>query len=358
MGILKKNQLIVLFFYHLLFIIIAFQLRVGKGISDAHFYWAENYNLSKCHWLDFATYGTDFVLFLNYPFIKLGCPFWFGFLLYGMIGFLGILMMIKWVELTIGNEVKVRNVNVLYLFFFMPNLHFWTANIGKESLMFFSIASILYALASNKFKSISFIAAALLLLLIRPHVALMLVSAIVVVMIFDPKFNLKKRVAILLTSFGTITLLFYMVLQLSKIKYFDWNRIMYFNEYSVLSFRHSGSYVPMLNHNYFYRIFSFNFRPLFYDVKSFLGIIASIENILTLMVCLLGLFCIVKFRNKIHYYTWIKIAFGFSIIASLLYIQRYANLGIFMRTKIMFQPFLIIAFLSCIKQGFELNKAK
>jgi hypothetical protein len=275
-----------------------------------------------------------------------------------MIGFYGILMMIKWVELTVGNKVMLGNVNVLYLFFFMPNLHFWTVNIGKEPLMFFSIASILYALASNKFKSINFTAASLLLLLIRPHVALMLLSAIILVIIFDPKFNLKKRITILFASFAALLILFYMVLQLTKIRYFDWNRIMYFNDYSIMSFKHSGSYVPMLNHNYFYRIFSFNFRPLFYDVKSFLGIVASIENILTLSVCLLGLFFIAKFRNKIHYYSWMKIAFGFSLIASLLYIQRYANLGIFMRTKIMFQPFLIIAFLSCIKQGFELSKVK
>jgi low affinity Fe/Cu permease len=308
--------------------------------------------------LDFATYGTDFVLFLNYPFIKLGCPFWFGFLLYGMIGFLGIVMMIKWVELTIGKKLMLGNVNVLYLFFLMPNFHFWTANIGKESLMFFSIASLFYAMASRKFKSMTFIVATLLLLLIRPHVALMLLLAIVLVIIFDPKFNFKKRITILFTSFAALLLLFYMVLQLTKIKYFDWNRIMYFNDYSIRSFKHSGSYVPMLNHNYFYRIFSFNFRPLFYDVKSFSGSVASIENLLTLIVCLLGLFYIVKLRNKMHYYSWMKIAFWFSLIASLLYIQRYANLGIFMRTKIMFQPFLIIAFLSCIKQGFELSKVK
>jgi hypothetical protein len=332
----------------------AYKLRVHRGISDAHFYWAENFNLAKCRWWDFANYGTDFVLFLNYPFIKAGCPFWFGFLWYGMIGFCGILMFIKWTEVTIGTKLMWVKINVLYLFFFTPNLHFWTANIGKESLIFFSVAAILYAVASKKFKSISFVIASLLLLLIRPHVALMLLLAIVLVISFEPKFNLKKRLTVLVASFATTLLLVYMVLQLTKIKYFDWDRIKYFNDYSILSFRHSGSYVPMLNHNYIYRIFSLNFRPLFYDVNSFLGVMASLENTLMLSIALLGIFISFKFRKMIHYFPWMKIAFGFTVIASLLYIQRYANLGIFMRTKIMFQPFMIIAFLGIIKQGMVL----
>jgi hypothetical protein len=355
---LKKKQRLLLFIYHLLFVVYAYKLRVNRGISDAHFYWAENYNLAKCRWWDFANYGTDFVLFLNYPFIKAGCPFWFGFLLYGIIGFLGILMFIKWTEVTIGTNVMCGKINVLYLFFFTPNLHFWTANIGKESLIFFSVAAILYSLVSNKFKSISFVVASLLLLIIRPHVALMLLLAIVLVISVEPKFNFKKRITVVIASFSTALLLVYMVLQLTKIKYFDWDRIKYFNDYSILSFRHSGSYVPMLNHNYFYRIFSLNFRPLFYDVNSFLGVIASFENALMLSIVVLGLFFSCKFRKKMQYFSWMKIAFGFTIIASLLYIQRYANLGIFMRTKIMFQPFLIIAFLGIIQQGMALNNKK
>jgi hypothetical protein len=93
-------------------------------------------------------------------------------------------------------------------------------------------------------------------------------------------------------------------------------------------------------------------------VNSFLGVMASLENALMLSIALLGIFVTIKFRKMIHNFPWMKIAFGFTIIASLLYIQRYANLGIFMRTKIMFQPFMIIAFLGIIKQGMVLYNRK
>lgn len=51
-----------------------------------------------------------------------------------------------------------------------------------------------------------------------------------------------------------------------------------------------------------------------------------------------------------------KTVFLFTFIASVLYIERYANLGIFMRTKIMFQPFMTVALLMIIQQGITLMK--
>ena len=52
-----------------------------------------------------------------------------------------------------------------------------------------------------------------------------------------------------------------------------------------------------------------------------------------------------------------KIAVLFTFIASLLYIQRYANLGIFMRTKMQFIPFELIALLYVIKLGLAKSNA-
>ena len=69
---------LLLFCYHLVFIVFAYKLRVFRGISDAHFYWAQNFDIDKYPWWHYAHYGTDFILFLNYPFIQMGLPFWFG----------------------------------------------------------------------------------------------------------------------------------------------------------------------------------------------------------------------------------------------------------------------------------------
>jgi hypothetical protein len=86
-----------------------------------------------------------------------------------------------------------------------------------------------------------------------------------------------------------------------------------------------------------------------------LALFASVENLFYLLVFLLALFFAIRFWSKIRYTKEMKVVFLFSFIASLLYVERYANLGIFMRTKMMFQPFLMVAFLLVIRQGFLIH---
>ena len=352
----KKD--ILLFGYHLLFILIAYKLRVDRGISDAHLYWGKSIDINQHSWFDFANYGTNFILFINYPFIKLGFPFWSGFLIYGTIGFLGIRKFMDWAFLVFEKNLEYKGFNILYLVFFLPNLHFWTASLGKEALLFWGIASVFYALASQNYKTFSFVFGSLLVLLIRPHVALMLLAAITLIVIFDSNYSLKKRIVFSAFALTFLSMLLYMVFQSSNIRYWNWERITYFNEYSILSFRNSGTYVPMLEYNYFYKLFSFNFRPLFFDVNTIWTFIASIENGLVLILHVIALLFGVKFYAKITFAQWIKIVFLFTFIAGMLYVQRYANLGIFMRTKMMFQPFMMIALLFIIKQGIAIKNLK
>ena len=355
---MKTKNYILLFGYHLLFIIYAYQLRVYKGISDAHLYWGKTLDLEQYSWFDFADYGAKFVVFINYPLFKLGFPFWSGFLLYGIIGFMGILKWMQWTDLVVKDRFTYKGFNLAYLLFFMPNLHVWTSSIGKEALVFWGIAAVVFGLTTQKYRSFGFIGGSLVVLIIRPHVALMLLAAIAIAFLFQKRISLKKRMLIAGISFiGTLALL-YLVFQATNIKYWDWKRINYFNEYSILSFRHSGSYVPMLEYNYFFKWFSFHFRPLFFDAHSVLAVLASIENAFSLIVCAVALFFALRFYSKINYTLAMKVAFLFTFIASLLYVERYANLGIFMRTKIMFQPFLIVASILIIEQGLKLKKYK
>ena len=114
----------------------------------------------------------------------------------------------------------------------------------------------------------------------------------------------------------------------------------------------------MLDYSYAYKWFSFDFRPLFFDAHSVLAVLASIENLFSLVVFVTALFLIIRFYHSIDFTVQIKVIFLFTFIACLLYVERYANLGIFMRTKIMFHPFMLIALFCIIKQGVTLNHSK
>ena len=354
---IEKQWVAILFVYHCFFIYLAYTIRINRGISDSLFYWAKTFNINKYSWFSFAEIGTSFMLFLNYPFIKLQLPFWFGFLLYGIIGFFGVLIYIRWIHLVLGEKLLWKGINILPFFYFLPNLHFWTSGLGKEPVVFFGIASVFYALSSNQYKSVSFLVGSLLVVVIRPHIAMMMFLTIILVSVFRNDISFKRRFLIGSLSSLLAVGLTYIVFQMTHIRYWNWERINYFNEYSILSFRYSGSYVPMLEYNWFYKLFSFYFRPLFYDTNSVWGILVSIENTFILFIHCVALFFILRFRTII-YPEWVKYVLVFTIICGLIYIQRYANLGIFIRTKMMFQPFTIIALLFIVKQGISFKTAK
>ncbi len=354
---LYRNYKVLLFFYHLAFSYLAYQLRISRGISDSHFYWAQNININDYSWFDFADYGANFVLFLNYPFIKLGLPFWFGFAIYGVVGYLGILKWIAFSEKVVG-EIYFKGFNLLPLLFFLPNLHYWTATLGKEPLVFLAIAYIFNFIADFKAKRTSTIIAFVVLLLIRPHIAILLLFSILMVVLFQKKYSLKNRIIFLISSLSIFSILFYMVFQLALIRHWNWSRIIYSNDYSILSFRNSRAYVPMLDYSIWYKLFSFNFRPLFFDAPTLWALLASFENAFVLLFHVLFIWLLIVNYKKNQFSDWMKIVFLFTLVTSLVYVQRYANLGIFMRTKIMYQPFMLLIIVHLMQQYLSSQKLK
>lgn len=342
---------LLLWCYHFIFILIAYHYILNNG-GDANLYWfqIENEAINNKSWNDFLNYGTEFMLFLNYPFaVLLKLPLYVGFVIYGSIGFLGILQFKKLTELWVGKSIYLFKINFLPILFFLPNLHFWTANLGKEPICFLCISTIFLQLKRKDYTSWQFFSAIFFLVLIRPHVALMVIFSIGLIYSVSNNIKLKQRIALGAATTLFSLVCFYFFLQLSKVRYFDWDRLKYFNEYSILSFKNSGSYVPMLEYNYVEKFFVFFFRPIFYDASTAYSWILSTENALILLIHSIAIFLIIKFRARVKIDSLFKIIIIYTCISGILYVQRYAGLGIFVRTKIMIQPFTIIALLYVIK---------
>jgi hypothetical protein len=349
---MSKKALLFLFLYHLLICFISFTYISSTG-GDAWLYWAKTFDINDYSWVDFFHLNTDFIVFLNYPFIKLGLPFWFGFLLYSCIGFLGIL---KWIELaqaTIGNPFVYKKINFLWILFLLPNLHFWTATLGKEALLFWALATFFLSFYKKRFNSIRFILAIILITVIRPHIAFMLFLAVTIFFAFSIKIQMKTKVRFGLLFFTINAGLLYLVLQLTRIKRIDFDRITRFNTFSINCFKETGSYVPMLEYDYITKWLALHFRPLFFDVKTEMQFLASLENSCYLLVFLVAMFSLLSNYKYIFLHDWMKVSLWFFVIATVIYAERYANSGIFMRTKIMFQPFVLIVLLFIIEQTLQ-----
>jgi len=347
---MKFNKLFFyfLFLYHLGFIFLSFFYTLYHP-SDSNLYWFQNATSANNSWLDYLGIGTDAILFINYPFaVLLNLPLWFGFLLFGCIGFLGILQLVRLCKAWIGEEVRFFGINVLPFFFFLPNMHFWTAGITKEVLCFLAIATILLQVYQERYRSFVFWLSFLFLFLLRPHVGMMLLFAVGVVLLWVKKWRPIHKLGVGLGISALLVCGYFMFLKLSQINSLDWERLLRFNRGSILSFRDSGSYVPMLEYGYPMKLFSFYFRPLFVDAQNLFQWVLSLENLLIIALHLFVAYLFVRYWKTIKTDTLFKILLVFTLVAGLLYVQRYANLGIFTRTKVMVQPFFVLGLLRCL----------
>ena len=339
-----------LFLYHLLFAGIACAYFLyNKG--DAHNYW----NLTE-HWTSYIGIGTKVIKLINYPLVAvLKLPFWFGLLIYNLIGFLAIWELYSFAHHYISPKTEMADL-LLKILCLLPNLHFWTSIIGKEPVVFLAVTWIMTEYADAKFYSFKSILGWLLLMAIRPHVAMFLLLAIVISLLFSSGKLTIKKVRMIIFGMAGSFIMYILTLKLLNRNPFDIQYILERNDASLIAFRRANSYVPMIDYNIVERFFALNFRPLFWDADSFLSLILSVENGLVLLLLSGALFACIRDFRTITIDSFAKLSMAFFLISSCFFIQRYACLGIFVRTKMMYMPFLLLAALKIISPYVNTNK--
>ncbi len=245
--------------------------------------------------------------------------------------------------------MRFFGINVLPLFLFLPNMHIWTAGITKEALCFLAIATILLKIYKESYRSVGLWVSFIFLFLLRPHIAITLLFSIGLVLLWVKNWKLVYKIYIASTMAVVLAVGYVLFLQLSQIKSLHWGRLLRFNEGSILSFQDSGSYVPMLEYGYPMKLFSFYFRPLFADTQNLFQWVLSVENLILIALHLFVVYLFVRYWKTVKTDTLFKIVLVFALVAGVLYVQRYANLGIFARTKVMMQPFLVLGLLWFVK---------
>ncbi len=350
---MKQRELgfrMALFLYHLLFAGIAYAYFLyNKG--DAHNYW----NLIE-NWTSYIGLGTKVIKLINYPLASvLKLPFWFGFLIYNLIGFVAIWELYSFAHHYISPKTKMADL-LLKILCLLPNLHFWTSIVGKEPVVFLAVVWIMTQYADAKFYSFKSILGWLLLMAIRPHVAMFLLLAIVISLLFSSGKLTIKKVRMIIFGMAGSFIMYILTLKLLNRNPFDIQYILERNDASLIAFRRANSYVPMIDYNIVERFFALNFRPLFWDADSFLSLILSAENGLVLLLLSGALLACIRHFRTISIDSFAKLSMAFFLISSCFFIQRYACLGIFVRTKMMYMPFLLVAALKIILPYVNFNK--
>lgn len=339
-----------LYWFHLL-IAVVFSLYISTYGGDAQHYWQASSEIRLQEIIDMLLLGSPrgTIYFLNYlPSNVLGLSFFTGNMIYSQLGFFGFLLIYAISKHYFGNfsslkKIKIFNIPIFPWLLFMPNMHFWSSGIGKDTLLFFCIAVFIYGLIKIKKRFFWIIFSLVLATAVRPHITLFLIVAFLLGNVFDAKFKGYQKTFLIIVIVTFMVPLVLYVLNFAKLESFETETI---NEFATtkaanLNQERSGSGVDTSEYSYPLKVLTFLYRPLFFDINNALAIIASFEN-LVLVIFTIKIFknrLFKALRNSDYIIKGSLFYFGLGTLALSLIL---GNLGIMMRQKNMFVPWLIL----------------
>jgi hypothetical protein len=308
------------------------------------------------NWFDAFEPGTLFIEWVNYPFAK-----WFGFN-YDMmmffstwVGFWGFVYFYCFMKENLRFNPKFEGWDAITIFMFLPNMHFWTASLGKGAYIFAGLALLTYGLSWPGKRIIHMVLGGFICYMIRPHILFAVLIGMGVGFILG-----KEKVPTYqkyLAALAGILLSIYVYEDLLVFLGFDPNNVLQsFDEETALNAQRlqaAGSAVDMSSYSLPMKLFTFWFRPLFVDSPNALGLVVSIENALYIYMfskifkkSFLEYIRVAPAMVKMSAVVFISISISMTFVMS--------NLGIIIRQKsqiMYFMLFVIVAFMDWEKRN-------
>lgn len=358
-GAFELQQLRKLWFFHLLFGVYYCFFVQGDAIG----YWnvAQGMTIEDFEKFLVGEKGTYFLFALNYyPANVLGLSYFSGTMLYTLFGFIGLTFFYLVALQSVPYNSKFNNYSLFPLVFFMPNLHFWSCGVGKDTLLFLCIGMFVYGILKIVKRLPLLLISLGLSYFIRPHITLFLVVAFGLAYVMSSKVSKGQRILFSIALIGIGIAILPSVMEFAKIEETTIDSFEQFSDKKadLLSRSTTGSRIDISSYPFPLKVFTFLYRPLFFDINGIPAAIASVENLLLLILS----FRI--FKNK-PLQTFkaapfvIKGLVIFLIVGTLAFSQSLGNLGIMIRMRNMFLPgFLIFILWSYSYQKQLLQKRK
>ena len=334
-----------LFLYHLLFFIIYFTYATFNASDSKVYYHDALYYEGDL--MNLFTTGTKFILFVTTFLVRIGFSYlslMFFFSWFGYVGFVFAYLFFR-ENITI-NVTVFKKYDLLNLLLFLPNMHFWTASLGKGSLIFMGLMIFIYALRFPQKRIVALLIGGFFVYMIRPHVMLfVLVGIMVGILTGRSRIGVGVKFLVLLVSVGFLYLAQNSILGVANLEgsenvFADFDQFASDQSRRLLS---TDSGVDMSNYPLPFKFFTFWFRPLFVDSPGLLGIFSSAENLIYLL-----LFAKIANRRFLRFIIkapyLVKTSLIIFVLTSFALTFVMANLGIIMRQKsmVMYFGFFVI----------------
>jgi len=342
-GKKDKRYLNLLWIYHLLFSIFYYFYVLYKG-GDAFGYWANAKEMTSADFMDSfsGSQGTEFMVALNYiPANLIGMNFFTNSLFFGLLGFIAFTFLYRICLQTIPYNSKFFKFRLFPLLFFLPNLHFWSSGVGKDTMLFLCISIVAYGFMriSKRFPLV--LIGLLLSYGIRPHVTLILLVSFGFVYVINGKISVLQRIFLVICLSVVAGLILPSVLEFTKMDELSIEDFEEFSDSLATGLSEAGSSTDLSSYPYPLKVLTFLYRPFFFDSNGIPAVVASFENLLLLLLSIRVI--------RSRFFATFKAApfviqglFLFFIMGALVFSMSMSNLGIILRQRNMFLPGLIL----------------
>ncbi len=341
---ISSINVIILYVWHSLFCILYYYLTLDYG-GDAQMYYREGANGDFKFGVGTAGIIMIVHILANY--------FYFSeiavYLTFNIFGVLGLLLFFHC--LSIAARDKLTYVKKLvWLIILLPSISYWSSATGKDPLSFLAVTLSMWSALALRNRMFAMLAAISLMFFVRPHMAVIMIVALNIAVIFGSKNSLFKKsllvaLVVALTYFiGKFVIGFAGLGDISNI-----NELAEFIEKRQGFNMEGSSGIDISNMSFFEKLFAYMFRPTFLEINSILTFAAAFDNLILKIIFFWGIYKILKgtqsYLGESRVFMW-----SYSLIAWVVVATTTANMGIALRQKWMFVPCLIFLIISIMPQ--------
>jgi len=267
------------------------------------------------------------------------------FNIFGVIGLIAIDAALR--HATIDKSKFVKQLALIVVL--LPSINFWTSAIGKDSLSFMATCLALWSAIHLRKRYFMMMIAVLVMFIIRPHISGIMVLSLAIAIVLSGGLNyLQKIIFLALSLIGVILITPIMFGYIGLPADVTVESIL-----EVIKLRQSYNQagdgrIDISSMGLPEQIFSYLFRPLPHQAHSFFSLIASLDNLILLLVFLLFILSLFKLKKSTillmhpQENRWFMLIFAVTTL--LILAVTTANSGIAVRQKWMLMPMLLYFF--------------
>ena len=338
-----RRRSLALYFWHSLFcfVYIAYVLRNG---GDALGYYRNSLSPALTFELGTAAVNVLTSLFSS----VMGLSILAAFLAFNVFGFVGLLAY----DAALRDAVEAESARlraVATWIVLLPSASFWSAAIGKDALSFLSAGLALYAALSLRRRTVLMTIAILAMLLVRPHMAALMVTALAVAMLRSADVSFAKRLVLGVGAAAGCAALIPLAMRTSGLgidaDFLDLGDYIETRQQQNLE---GGGAIDISRMSLPMKLFTYLFRPMLFEAHNLPAFAAAVDNLVLLALVACGGVALLRRRTPAtapanRTFLWFSALAAWLILAS-----TTANLGISVRQKWMFVPMLVYLLLSAL----------